>query len=210
MDLFKILLYTHASLGGVALISGFLAAILTKGSRWHKRMGATFHNSMLASIFLSLIIACLPEHVNPFLFCIGVFSAYSVIGGKRCLKSIKPNFNIQIDKYLAISIFIIGITMLCVGLYTGGDMQIVLTVFGILAIISGISDYKKYQNMEKFKTNRIKHHIGKITGGYIATVTAFIVVNGFIPGIWGWFLPTMVGGLYVIYYVRLEREKVRK
>jgi hypothetical protein len=210
MDLFKILLYTHATLGGIALISGFIAAILSKGSRWHIKMGATFHNTMLGSIFLSLIIACLPEHINPFLFCIGIFSAYSVIAGKRCLKSNKPNFNIKTDTYLAYSIIIVGVIMISVGIYLKGDLQIILSIFGVLAIISGYSDYKAYINIELYKSNRIEHHIRKITGGYVAAFTAFMVVNGLLPGLWSWFLPTVIGAIYAIYWTRKWRENASK
>lgn len=207
MELFKILLYTHIFLGGVALIAGFIAASIIKGSKWHKKMGTIFHNSILGSIVVSLIISCLLEHYNPFLFCIGVFSAYSVISGKRCLKSNSPNFRLKIDFYLAYSIIIIGISMIGIGFYLRGDFQTILSVFGILAIISGLADYKKFQNFEKYKSERIEQHIKKITGGYVAAVTAFIVVNGFFPGLWAWFLPTILGGIYASYYVIIEKRK---
>lgn len=206
MSLFTILLYFHIFLGSLALISGFIAAIMTKGSMKHKLAGATFHNSMLMSIVISLIIACFPDHQNPFLFSIGIFSSYSIILGKRCLKSIKPDYDIRIDRYLAILFFLVGITMIIYGLYIQNDERFVLIVFGIIAIIFSIIDYRNLKTLENYQLNRIKTHISKITGGYIASVTAFVVVNQFFPGLWAWFMPGILGSIYATYY-RLKVEK---
>jgi len=45
-------------------------------------------------------------------------------------------------------------------------------------------------------------HLGKITGGYISAFTAFVVVNQYLPGIIGWILPGMIGGIYITLSVR--------
>jgi hypothetical protein len=39
-------------------------------------------------------------------------------------------------------------------------------------------------------------------GGYIAAVTAFVVVNNMFPSFWGWFAPTLVGVPYILYWNR--------
>ena len=53
-------------------------------------------------------------------------------------------------------------------------------------------------------------HISKMSGGYIAAVTAFVVVNEFIPGIYGWLSPTVIGTIYIVYHQMRFRKKGEK
>jgi hypothetical protein len=39
-------------------------------------------------------------------------------------------------------------------------------------------------------------------GGYISATTAFVVVNGFFPSFYGWFIPGIFGGLIIAYWMR--------
>ena len=41
-----------------------------------------------------------------------------------------------------------------------------------------------------------------MTGGYISAVSAFFVVNDILPGLWNWFMPGIVGGIYINYMIR--------
>lgn len=46
-------------------------------------------------------------------------------------------------------------------------------------------------------------HIGKITGGYIAATTAFVVVNNtFLPPLLAWLAPGVLGNIYIVYWIR--------
>jgi len=47
----------------------------------------------------------------------------------------------------------------------------------------------------------LKGELKKMTGGYIAAVSAFFVVNEILPGIWNWFVPGIVGGVYITYWM---------
>ena len=44
-------------------------------------------------------------------------------------------------------------------------------------------------------------------GGYISATTAFVVVNEFFTGIYGWFIPGTLGGLYIIFWIRKLNRK---
>ena len=47
-----------------------------------------------------------------------------------------------------------------------------------------------------------------MTGGYIAAVTAFFVVNEILPGIANWFVPGVIGGAYIAWWIKsLNRTK---
>ena len=92
--------------------------------------------------------------------------------------------------------------MIGVPVFYYGKINIILTVFGIIGLIGGVLDLRAYRNIELLKAERIKHHINKISGGYIAAITAFLVVNQLLPGYWAWFTPTVIGSIYATYYNR--------
>ena len=103
MEIARILIIAHASLGGIALLAGMAALIAKKGSAPHKRAGLIFFYSMLSSAIIALVISAFPEHESPFLFTIGIFSSYFIITGYRALKYKTDSINYTGDKILASS-----------------------------------------------------------------------------------------------------------
>ena len=81
-------------------------------------------------------------------------------------------------------------------------INVVLLIFGILAVLFAIRDLRLLYNPQSLKQKWLGLHIGNMMGGYIAAVTAFIVVNEIFPGVYGWFLPGILGGLYSYYWIR--------
>jgi uncharacterized membrane protein len=203
------LIYIHAAFGGIALLAGLVALIARKGKSIHKKFGLLFFYSMLMSALLALIIATLPDHKSPFLFSIGIFSAYLILTGYRALQfkvnSVKP-----MDKVLSWLMVVTGITMVLYPIVLEQKINIVLTVFGIIGLSLSLRDLNLYRQPEKLKRGWLKLHLGKMIGGYIAASTAFVVVNNFFYGIYGWFVPGIVGGIYIAYWMRkLNRKKMR-
>lgn len=211
MELEKIaqwLIYTHAGFGGIALLAGAVALIAKKGSKLHKKSGIVFFYSMLLSAFLSFIISIMPKHESPFLFSIGVFSIYFILSGYRSLKFKRREFDLKADKLIAYVIILTGFTMILYPIVLNGKLNIVLLVFGIVGLVFGLRDLKLYKDSQKLKKNWLKLHLGKMIGGYIAAVTAFFVVNEILPGIWNWFVPGIIGGGYISFWImKLNKTK---
>ncbi len=202
------LILLHVVLGSIALISGAIALIAKKGSPLHKKSGKVFYYAMLSSALLSFVISVMPNHENPFLFCIGLFSTYFLLGGYRCLRFKHNELNLRIDKIISCSIITISTIMILYPLIWLGKLNIILTVFGISGILSGLSDLKLFKDTTKVRSSWLKLHIGKMTGGYIAAVTAFFVVNEILPGIWNWFIPGVLGSIYITYQTKaLDKKK---
>jgi hypothetical protein len=89
-----------------------------------------------------------------------------------------------------------------------GKPNIVLLVFGMVGLVFGLRDLKLFSDIERLKNSWLKLHLGKMMGGYIAAVSAFFVVNQILPGIWNWFVPGIIGGGYITYWMmRLNKKK---
>jgi len=204
----EILIYIHAGFGGIALLTGGIALIVKKGNNIHKKSGKIFYYSMLLSALISFVVSTLPNHKSPFLFSIGLFSSYFLISGLRSLNYKKKEFNLKIDKIIAYLIMITGIVMILYPIILYSKLNIILTVFGIIGIVFGLRDLKLFKELKRLRKNWLKLHLGKMTGGYIAAVSAFFVVNQILPGIWNWFVPAIIGSGYITYWmIKLNKKK---
>ncbi|WP_420572706.1 DUF2306 domain-containing protein [Kordia sp.] len=211
MDTFATyLIYLHAIMGSIAFIAGFIAIITKKGNNAHKKSGIVFYYSMLAAALSALVIAVLPKHESPFLFTIGLFSSYFIITGYRALRFKKPNPKLLLDKIIAIGMILTGIVMILYPIFMTGTVNIVLAIFGTVGILFATKDLITFKNAKKLRQGWLKNHIGKMLGGYISAVTAFVVVNQFIPGIAGWLVPSIFGVAYMNYWFwKLNKKTVK-
>ncbi len=197
----------HAALGGIALLAGLIAIISKKGQPIHKKSGIVFYYAMIASGASAIVIALMPKHENPFLIAVGVFSLYFVIGGYRALRFKSMTNSIKNDNILSIIMLITGVLMILLPLVISQSINLVLLIFGIIGILFALRDLKLYQNRERLKKGWLKLHLGKMLGGYISATTAFVVVNGFFPGIYNWFIPGIIGTIYITYWMKKIDKK---
>lgn len=204
-----ILIYIHAGFGGIALLTGGLALLVKKGNALHKKSGKVFFYSMLISAIVAFIISILPNHESPFLFSIGVFSTYFLLSGYRSLNFRKKEIDIKLDKLIAYIISFTGLVMILFSLVLFGKLNIILLVFGIVGLVFGIRDLKLFKNRELLRVSWLKLHLGKMTGGYIAALSAFFVVNQILPGIWNWFVPGIIGSIYITYWMLKLNKKFK-
>lgn len=204
----KIAIYIHAFFGTIALVSGLGSMLFQKGSKNHKKSGKLFSISMLISSGLSLPIAWMPNHENMFLFLIGIFTIYLVLSGNRILlfkNKSKANFT---DKLISGALFFSALLMLIFGILHLTQNQnggILFLFFGIIALVMSLRDFKFFRNIDKKKI--LPFRIGKITGAYIASVTAFLVAGIRLEGMLYWILPTIIGGIFIVYWTKKVQPK---
>lgn len=203
----QIFIYSHALLGGIALLSGLISLIAKKGKKVHKKMGRLFYYTMLLSALTALIIASLPKHESPFLFIIGFFSSYFIITGYRALQFKDKNINLKTDKLISWIMTFTALLMIFYNPLVHQKINIVLIVLGILGLIFSTRDLILYKNIDKLNNAWLKLHLGKMIGGYISATTAFVVVNNFFPSFYGWFVPGTIGGFYIIYWIKKLNKK---
>ena len=204
MDIFyQIALYTHIISGGVALFSGTIAMATKKGSKNHKLAGKFFYYSMWFVIILALYISIIKD--LSFLLHIGIFAFFQNYNGFRAIKNktLKPHV------FDWIILIIAGIN----AAFMIYSMSPVLIAFGCISVLLFYSQIKTYISVLKGKEISkllwLNQHIGMMIGSYIATITAFLVVNmGALPGgahsmtlnIIGWLSPTIILVPLMIYW----------
>lgn len=210
IDIPQLLIYIHASFGGIALLSGTLAILFKKGSPNHKKAGKIFYLSLLIGSLIAIGITQFPNHYNPFLFSIGIFSLYLLLSGYRALRYKAAIPSLKIDTMISSTMLLISLLMISLPLLQNGKLNIVLSVFGGIGLFSAIRDLRFYQNPEKLRKNWLRLHLGNMMGAYIASFTAFIVVNDFLPSLVGWLGPTVLGFIYIIYWNRKLKKKKKK
>ncbi len=201
-EVLKTLILIHAALGGVALLSGSIAIFTKKGSKAHIYGGRLFYYSLGISIVFSLVVAVMPDHYNPFLFSVGIFSGYFIIIGKRAIRYKNHLHTFTIDKYIHMTMLACCIAIIIIPIWVSKSFHIVAGVFGFVGLLFALKNLLELKNPHQIRKDWLKIHIGHISGGYIAAVSAFFVVNGFLPGVFNWFLPGIIGGVFISYSIR--------
>lgn len=192
----------HIISGFLALFCGCISVISKKGGKTHRTSGKVFFSSMLGVCFTSVFISIVKD--NRFLLLIGVFSFYLNFGGYRAIKnkSLKP----------AILDWVILLIAAINTFFMVYSMNTVLMVFGgicfYVIVRNLMTNMKVLQGETLPELAWLRWHIGMMMGAFIATATAFLVVNmdsiNFmnLPTVVCWLLPTFVLLPLSVYYSR--------
>lgn len=209
---FTVFIAIHAISGMISLIAGTISVIAQKGGKIHKKSGKVFFYGMMLAGGSGIVASVLPGHYNAFLFVVGLFSIYLVLSGYRALKftKIKTKRQLRSDISLAWGMIIVAVLMVLFGSYVLlkiDTIGIVLIIFGVIAFLNGYNDLKAFRDIKTLRTKALRLHIGKISGGYIAAFTAFLVTNQLLPALLSWLLPTVFGIVFIGYWLRKTRRK---
>ncbi|MGB3868054.1 MAG: DUF2306 domain-containing protein [Flavobacteriales bacterium] len=181
-------LVLHIVSGFTALLFGTTILIRRKGGKSHRRSGSIFFIALLAVAFSAFLLSML--NPNPFLFMIGAFTLYQGLSGYRAAKG-----RMQHVGPWDVLITLLGATN---AVAMGLSGQVVLMVFAGISAFLVVGDVRMFtlviRSVQIPKMLWLQRHIGHMMGSYIATVTAFLVVNFSGPplGMLLWFAPTVV------------------
>lgn len=211
MTVFTILLWVHIISGSTSLITGSIVMILKKGGKYHKTFGKIYYFSMLVAVAAAIPMCFI--HPNLFLFIISIFSGYMTLSGRRYVH-IKSDHDVSIQDWILAGLMaIFGTLLIGIGvknLLNGYTFGIVLIVLGIISITFVIRDYKNFTGQNNAHNFDITTHIQRMIGSYIASTTAFIVVNNTImPNVVAWLIPTLIFLPLIIKYSR-KWKKTKK
>ncbi|MDB6058026.1 MAG: putative rane protein [Verrucomicrobiales bacterium] len=200
----------HISFGTVALVIAPLAMITVKGGLWHRRWGKIFFCAM-AGVSVTAAIMCWLR-TGWFLFLIAILSFYLAVTGYRVLQRKKPTDRANaLDVAVAAVMSLAGIGMVALGLVSSDQTgRTVKVAFGVIALAIGTIDIIHCFKSSASDRHWMIVHMTRFLGAYVATVTAFGVVNfQFLPPLWRWLGPTIVGTIAISIWRNQYRRKLK-
>ncbi|AWL09622.1 hypothetical protein G9H64_12215 [Aquirufa nivalisilvae] len=215
-EVFFTLLCLHIAGGGLGLLVGTLILFLRKGDRNHRKLGLLFYWGMCLAGATSLVMAVL--HPNYFLFIVGIFTLYMNLSAKRYLRFKKNEQEAQvIDYVISAFMLVFGVVFIAFGIYLlvqAKNFGIVFLVFGSIGLRFVRQDYLFKKSGYSIKLAWLSQHIQRMMGTYIASLTAFLVVNSsifpqFIPSFVFWLLPGIIVGPLIGRFVKKYTQKVK-
>ncbi|MBC9987634.1 MULTISPECIES: hypothetical protein [unclassified Haloferax] len=202
----------HILAGFAALFAGFGAIVTTKGGRRHRRAGRIYVAGMTVVAVTSLaLFALAPTRGRTFLALVAVFSYYFVFSGDRVLSRKRPTDGPEPLDWVAVGLLTAaGVGLLAMGalrFLAGDGFAAVMLVFGAAGTGFGVRDLVTFRRERAASREWFFEHIGRMGGGYIATVTAFSSVNfDFLPTVAAWLWPTVVGTPLIVAAIRKYRR----
>jgi len=208
--------WIHIVAGTLALGLAPAAMLTVKGGRAHRRWGKIYFWSMAVVAATAVILGLWRPKI--FLALLAVFSFYLAFSAYRALFRKRPapgQGPRAIDWAAALVTFSASAALVVLGLLQPGPswkrVGFVPVVFGALGIVLSGLDVWKFARPPADKNAWWFDHMGGMLGSYIATVSAFSVVNfTFLPTAVRWLWPTAIGipliTLWIIYYkIRFRR-----
>ena len=218
----QITLIVHIAAGFTALTVGLAPMFAQKGGRTHTIAGGIFFWAMMAVSASAVLTFFIKPYSTSrlFLLFIGVFSFYLAYTGVATIRYKKKTAPVRPADW----------TVSGIGMATGASMiglsawfftttepnffyGILYAVFGTFQARIAWADWQRYRQHgqpEGQKTAWFFTHMSRMLGAYIATVTAFCVVNGHyvpLPGLVLWLAPGLIGGIGINRWIRYYRKK---
>ena len=191
MTLFRIVLLVHIVTGFTGLLSGVLICILPKATKRHRKLGRAFFVSMLFITFTAVTLAVM--NPNSFLLAIGLFSLFLALAGRWAIVN-KDTSRAPAD----IAILALGLGITVYMLFSGNGLLMFFGALNILPLTGFLRYFLSKATGAVAVISRMRMHIGMMVGSFIATLTAFIVVNvparlyDVVPQWLPWIAPTVV------------------
>lgn len=206
---FRAVLAIHIIFGGLALLVAPGAMITRKGGTWHRRWGTVYFWSMATVAASAVALSLLRPGL--FLLLVAVFSFYLALTGYRVLYRKTPRERANfLDWGAAMVMLAGGVALVGYGvlLLRTSSFGMVAVVFGGIGLLLAITDIRAFLHPPADKRAWWFTHMGRMLAAYIATVSAFSVVNfHFLPTLVRWLWPAAVGLVGSYIWARHYRQK---
>jgi uncharacterized membrane protein len=218
------LVVVHVVVACVALVTGPLAMVTRKGGVAHRRWGNIYFWSMLL-VFVSAL-GLLLFRPNFFLLMVSILSFYAAFSGYRVLsRRRRANGGAAWpDWFAAVFVLVAGLAFIGYGVLTmlgwpGFERS---TAFGALSIAFGVllsndarSDVAGFRQPDSEPRWWWYYHLSRMTGSYVAALTAFSVQNlgPLLPAAQQWLVwvvPPLVGVLGINWWVGYYRRRFQR
>jgi uncharacterized membrane protein len=204
MTIFKILLVIHILGGFASLLVGGYVMVAKKGDKMHKKIGKVYFWAMLIAALVAIPMSFIRP--NYFLFLISIFTLYMLLTGVRYLHKKKLEDVNLIDWGLMLTMLSFGLAFIIFGVLNilkNNYFGSVFIVFGGISLLFSYQDFRNFKGNSQFKNYFLIVHLQRMTGAYVASLTAFLVVNNtFLPSIVAWLLPTFALTPLLIFWTK--------
>lgn len=200
----------HILAGMTALVVAPVAMVAAKGGSAHRRWGKVYFWMMAVVAVTALPLGL--WRPNYFLMLVAVFSFYFAFRGYRVLLRKRPERGEgahALDWSAAMATFLASAALIVLGILKPSPLWVrlapVAIVFGIGGIVASGFDMVRFVRPPTERMSWWFSHMAGMLGSYIATVSAFSVVNfDFLPVVTRWLWPSVVGTplivLWIVYY----------
>ena len=197
MSIFGALLVIHIISGTATLLSAAIAIfskLADSAHKWHVISGRIFFWGM-TGIFLSALAMSLIRVNTPMLF-VSIFSFYFAWMGRHYALNRQGVTN-GLDKVVIPVMTFVFAAMTLYGIFAlylwEQGFGIVIIVFGVIGVLNSYGDWQILRRGGAKGKERIAEHLGKMLGGTIAAITAFLVINVHVePAYIVWLAPTVL------------------
>ncbi len=211
MNIHQLILIFHVICGFTALTIGIVPMVVQKGNKVHRKTGKIYAWAMygVSASTLGLFLINPEKPFLQFLLCIATLSFYLTFTGVRAIALHRDKAHSRfVDKLIALLTLTTSLIMLLYGGYrltnaiahhTALFLGLLYLIFGTGMGIAARADVKGLlSNNPPKKMQWFFNHFIRILSAYIATFTAFCVVNvHFLPPILVWVLPGVIGGIMI-------------
>ena len=203
----------HIAAGMIALFVAPGAMLTVKGGPAHRRWGKIYVWAMATVAVTALVLAA--WRPNYFLLMVAVFSFYLAFSGYRALYHKRPGLVGPLDWTATLLTLVASAGLAVFGLVQPGSvwqrLGVVAIVFGTIgAIVAGRHAWHFARPSADARAFMLDHMIGMLSS-YIATVTAFSVVNfTFLLPVARWLWPTLVGTPLVTIWVSYYKGRFKR
>jgi uncharacterized membrane protein len=204
----------HIAAGSIALFVAPGAMLTVKGGRWHRRWGRIYVWAMGVVAVTAIALAVIRP--NLFLALVAVFSFYLAFIGQRTIARRRLPAGRRVTPLdwagtVVAAAGAVGLLLYAFLPREGGRPGLwpVALVFGLVALLLAGSELRTFRRPAADPRAWRYRHMGNMLGAYIATVSAFSVVNfTALPPIVRWLWPTAVGVPLILLWIRHYRLQV--
>jgi len=199
MRIFDVVLAFHVAGASVALVSGALPILSRKGGRLHRRSGRLFTASLSLGVVAAFALSLMTG--NRLLLTISVLTGFLMLTGLRAAAFRRgardPGAGAlrcpgAIDWGAALLLAGFGVWLLCASLHPADVTGLFFGAGSLL--VAG----RHVRVLRALHPDWLLVHLGGMGGAYLATVTAFLVVNvHFLPKPVVFILPVLFGSALI-------------
>jgi len=208
--------WIHIAAGMLALGLAPAAMLTVKGGRAHRRWGKTYFWAIAVVASTAVVLGLFRPQI--FLVLLAVFSFYQAFSGYRALSRKRPAQGQGpgvIDWAAALVTLAASVALVVLGLLRPGPswqrVGIVPAIFGVLGMVLAGLDVRKFARPPTDPHTWWFAHMAGMLGSYIATVSAFSVVNfTFLPPAVRWLWPTALGVPLITLWITSYKRRFRR